>query len=184
VRREPPLPGGPPQGARGTVSQLGEAIPLAPCGKSRGGGTSDAPEIACPRCRKPPGLCVCDAIEPTANRVFVLILQHPQEQDRELGSAWLAHLQFVNSRLVVGLSWRGLAAVLGRPADPRKWGVLYLGPVKAAADGSRPPLAAVSGARRALAGSGGGAGRARRPSFCSTATGARRRRCGGATRGS
>jgi DTW domain-containing protein YfiP len=105
------------------------------------------PEAACPNCLKPPGLCVCEAIEPIATRRFVLILQHPQEQDRELGSAWLAHRQLANSRLVVGLSWRSLAAILGRPVDPSRWGVLYLGPVKASAE--RPPLAALS-ARGAL----------------------------------
>ena len=32
-------------------------------------------------------LCVCDEIVPIDNRVAVLILQHPQEQDRELGTA-------------------------------------------------------------------------------------------------
>src|SRR6202022_27189 len=106
-------------------------------------------ETTCPRCRKPHGLCVCAAIEPVANCVFVLILQHPQEQDRALGSAWLAHLQLMNSRLVVGLSWKGLAAIVGRPVDPRRWGVLYLGPLKAVGDGARPPLAALS-ARGAL----------------------------------
>ena len=107
-----------------------------------------AADPACPRCRKPPGLCVCDEIEPIANRVALLILQHPQEQDRELGSAQIAALQFARSRLVVGLSWRGLAAIIGRPADPKKWGVLYLGPVKA--DATRPPLAALSQRRGRL----------------------------------
>jgi DTW domain-containing protein YfiP len=101
-----------------------------------------AGDAACPRCRKPPGLCVCDAVEPIANRVLLVILQHPQEQDRELGSAQIAALQFARARLVVGLSWRGLAAIIGRPADPKRWGVLYLGPVKA--DGARPPLMALS----------------------------------------
>src|SRR5581483_9109170 len=69
-------------------------------------------DTACPNCRKPPVLCVCSAIEPIDNKIFVLILQHPQEQDRELGSAWIAHRQLKNSRLVVGLSWKGLAAIL------------------------------------------------------------------------
>jgi DTW domain-containing protein YfiP len=113
-------------------------------------------ETACPRCRKPAGLCVCSAIEAIDNKVFVLILQHPQEQDRELGSAWIAHRQLKNSRLVVGLSWKGLAAILGRPVDPRKWGVLYLGSAKLAAmkaptEARRPPLVAVSARGTALA---------------------------------
>jgi DTW domain-containing protein YfiP len=96
----------------------------------------------CPDCGKPAGLCVCAALQPVGNRVEVLILQHPQEQDRTLGTALLAHRQLAKSRLVVGLSWPGLAAALGRPTDPRRWGVLYLGAAAIAADdaGAAPPL--------------------------------------------
>jgi DTW domain-containing protein YfiP len=101
-------------------------------------------DTACPSCRKPPGLCVCSAVEPIDNKIFVLILQHPQEQDRELGSAWIAHRQLKNSRLVVGLSWKGLAAIIGRPVDPRKWGVLYLGSAKLSGESREHPLVAVS----------------------------------------
>jgi DTW domain-containing protein YfiP len=82
----------------------------------------------CPRCGKPAALCVCGALRPVENGVFVLILQHPQEQDRDLGTGRLTHLQLARSALKVGLSWRSLAAALGREADPRRWGVLYLGP--------------------------------------------------------
>jgi DTW domain-containing protein YfiP len=83
----------------------------------------------CPRCLKTLDLCVCAAIEPIANRVFVLMLQHPQEQDRDLGTARLAFLHFRNAAFKVGLSWPNLAKALGRPVpDPKRWGVLYLGP--------------------------------------------------------
>ncbi|WP_189047582.1 tRNA-uridine aminocarboxypropyltransferase [Aliidongia dinghuensis] len=83
----------------------------------------------CPRCLKATALCVCTTIEPLANRVFVLILQHPQEQDRDLGTARLAALHFQNAALKIGLSWPNLSKALGRPvADPKRWGVLYLGP--------------------------------------------------------
>ncbi len=84
----------------------------------------------CPRCRKPADLCVCDGIVPVANRVALLILQHPQEQDRALGSARLAALQLKNAVLRIGLSWPSLAKALGRPAEPRRWAVLYLGSAK------------------------------------------------------
>jgi DTW domain-containing protein YfiP len=57
----------------------------------------------------------------------VLILQHPQEPDKELGSAKLAHAMLPNSTLKIGLSWRNLKAVLGREAQPSRWAVLYLG---------------------------------------------------------
>src|SRR6266700_3575288 len=87
----------------------------------------------CPRCHKPPALCVCDAIVPLDNRIQVLILQHPQEQDRSLGTARLTALHFRHAILKVGLSWQSLTKILGRPADPHRWAILYLGSAKAAA---------------------------------------------------
>jgi DTW domain-containing protein YfiP len=87
----------------------------------------------CPRCLKPPDLCVCDGIVALDNRVALLILQHPQEQDRSLGTAKLTALHFTNALLKVGLSWPSLSKVLDRQADPQRWAVLYLGSVKAAA---------------------------------------------------
>jgi tRNA-uridine aminocarboxypropyltransferase len=86
--------------------------------------------LPCPDCLKPQALCVCAGIEKIANRIELLILQHPQEQDRELGTARLAVKHFQKARLVVGLSWPNLAKLVGRPADPKRWGVLYLGPAK------------------------------------------------------
>jgi DTW domain-containing protein YfiP len=87
----------------------------------------------CPHCGKPASLCVCDAITPIDNAIALLILQHPQEQDRTLGTARLAALQFRNATLRIGLSWPSLAKALGRPADPRRWAVLYLGSSRPAA---------------------------------------------------
>lgn len=81
----------------------------------------------CPRCGKPSTLCVCNGVEPIANRVALLILQHPQEQDRELGTARLAILHLQHAVLKIGLSWPSLAKALGRPVDPKHWAVLYLG---------------------------------------------------------
>jgi DTW domain-containing protein YfiP len=69
---------------------------------------------------------------PIANRVALLILQHPQEQDRALGTARLAVAHFANAVFKIGLSWPSLAAALGRPADPKHWAVLYLGSAKPA----------------------------------------------------
>ncbi len=87
----------------------------------------------CPRCLKPLPLCVCDSVTPVQSRLSLLILQHPQEQDRALGTARLTALHFANATLKVGLSWPSLAKALGRPvADPSRWAVLYLGSVKAA----------------------------------------------------
>src|SRR5262245_66571928 len=103
---------------------------------------SDSPEDAqvaaeavpdCPRCLKPMPLCICDSVTLIKNRVSLLILQHPQEQDRALGTARLTALHFLNAALRIGLSWPSLAKALGRPvADPSRWAVLYLGSARAA----------------------------------------------------
>jgi DTW domain-containing protein YfiP len=86
----------------------------------------------CHRCGKPAALCVCDTIAPLDNRIEVLILQHPQEQDRALGTARLTARHFRHATLKVGLSWPSLTKILGRPADPQRWAILYLGSAKAA----------------------------------------------------
>ena len=87
----------------------------------------------CKTCEKPQHLCVCDAVAPVDNRVAVVILRHPQEQDRLLGTARIAILQLRNALLKTGLSWPSLAKIIGRPADPKRWGILYLGTAKTSA---------------------------------------------------
>ena len=82
----------------------------------------------CQRCHKPLALCICDSVEPIKNRTSLLILQHPQEQDRALGTARLTALHFPDAVLKIGLSWPSLSKALGRPVhDPSRWAVLYLG---------------------------------------------------------
>lgn len=90
------------------------------------------PSADCPRCLKPAALCICAEIKPIGNRVAVLILQHPQEQDRALGTARVTALHFKNATLKIGLSWASLAAALGHRADAKRWAVLYLGSAKPA----------------------------------------------------
>jgi DTW domain-containing protein YfiP len=86
----------------------------------------------CPHCRKPMPLCVCDGIKPIESRIELLILQHPQEQDRALGTARLAAMHFEGAVVKIGLSWPSLSKALGRTvADPSRWAVLYLGSAKA-----------------------------------------------------
>ncbi|NVN86214.1 MAG: DTW domain-containing protein [Rhodopseudomonas sp.] len=87
----------------------------------------------CPHCGKPLPLCICDSIEPIENRIDLLILQHPQEQDRALGTARLAALHFPDAVVRIGLSWPSLSKALGRQVDdPSRWAVLYLGSAKVA----------------------------------------------------
>ena len=61
------------------------------------------------------------------NRLFVLILQHPQEKRQALSTAAKVTATLTRAKVAVGLSWPNLPRALGREADPRRWGVLYLG---------------------------------------------------------
>ncbi|MGQ0675065.1 MAG: DTW domain-containing protein, partial [Rhodospirillales bacterium] len=93
----------------------------------------------CVRCRKPLELCVCSALIAHKGRLGVLVLRHPQEKDRVLGTARMIELQIPDSRVVTGLSWRNLDAALGRRAEPGEWAVLYQGP-----KAGRPPRGAAA----------------------------------------
>ena len=104
----------------------------------------------CPHCLKPAALCVCDLVAPFDNRVELLILQHPQEQDRLLGSARLAARHFKNAHFKIGLSWPSLSKVLGREADPKRWAILYLGSLKAEALAPGRDIVVVTGKGTAL----------------------------------
>src|SRR5262245_24866808 len=84
------------------------------------------------RSGKPAAPDLHDTIVPFDNRIAVLVLQHPQERDRTLGTAGLTVRHFRHAILKVGLSWPSLTKILGRPADPHRWAVLYLGSAKAA----------------------------------------------------
>jgi hypothetical protein len=84
-----------------------------------------------------------EAIAPAANRIFVLILQHPQERREPLATAATAVAALRHAKLVAGLSWPNLSRALGRNADPRRWGVLYLGSVQPVALASAGELVLV-----------------------------------------
>lgn len=69
---------------------------------------------------------MCDRLPQQRARTRVLILQHPQEQDRDLGTASLLLASIPTATKRVGLSWASLAAALGEEGvDPKRWAVLY-----------------------------------------------------------
>lgn len=108
---------------------------------------SSAVEVSpeCPHCLKPMPLCVCDSVRPIQNRISLLILQHPQEQDRALGTARLTALHFKDAVVKVGLSWSSLSKAFGRPiADPSRWAVLYLGSAKVSDFGAANEIVAIN----------------------------------------
>ncbi len=94
---------------------------------------TDNPDT-CPRCAKPPALCICDRVEPVDTRLRVVILQHPREDDALLGTARLVALTLPGAGIRVGLSWPSLAGALGEPAaDADRWAVLAVTKVSEAA---------------------------------------------------
>jgi len=96
--------------------------------------TGEEAGAECPRCLKVQPLCVCDSVAPIKNRLALLILQHPQEQDRALGTARLAAQHFPGAVVKIGLSWPSLSKALGRQVEnPARWAILYLGSASAEA---------------------------------------------------
>ena len=77
------------------------------------------------------------SVEAIGNRLFVLILQHPQEKREALATAGVTRALLGRAELVVGLSWPNLSRALGRSADPKRWAVLYLGSARPAALGDQ-----------------------------------------------
>jgi DTW domain-containing protein YfiP len=100
--------------------------------------------------------------EPVVDKkVTILVLQHPQEQDRVLGTAKLICSTLSRAQLTIGLSWRNLGHALAAPAEAHDWGVLYLGSAQArkakdgpliAVDRKGEPLADQGNARKGVKG--------------------------------
>lgn len=71
----------------------------------------------CPRCQRPLPACLCAWVRPTANRLPVLVLQHPQEAGQAKGSVRLLGLSLQACTVQVGDAFdpAALAAWLGPP---------------------------------------------------------------------
>ena len=81
--------------------------------------------------------------EPIDNRLFILILQHPQEKKEVLATAALTRALLTRTDLVIGLSWPNLSRALGRSVDPNRWAVLYLGSAHPASFGQQREVLAL-----------------------------------------
>jgi DTW domain-containing protein YfiP len=84
----------------------------------------------CDACGRVYPYCVCELTTPIATTTQLLILQHPQEPGVDIGTAPILRASFPGTVLRTGLSWPNLHKALGREAENRRWGVLYLGSVR------------------------------------------------------
>lgn len=75
--------------------------PVDPAPLERDPAPSSGVRVRCHVCFKPLATCLCDLIEPVANRTHVTILQHPRERFHAIGTARIAALGLERSRLVV-----------------------------------------------------------------------------------
>jgi DTW domain-containing protein YfiP len=94
--------------------------------------TSDAPTPArratCDRCKRPASVCYCEHLVRIPSRTRVVVLQHPREEGRPIGTAHMATLCLPDASLHVGVDFDDapfLDALLGDPA--REAVLLYPG---------------------------------------------------------
>ena len=87
------------------------------------------PRAECLRCGRPKVVCWCAHVREIRTRTRVVILQHPRERHKPIGTARMAHLSLVDSELHVGLDFDRdprVARALQDPAAPAA--LLYPGP--------------------------------------------------------
>lgn len=79
------------------------------------------PRRECPRCGRPEVTCYCAHVERIATRTKVLVLQHPREEDKAVGTARMAALCLESAEVAVGIDFARntkVQALLNDPARP------------------------------------------------------------------
>jgi DTW domain-containing protein len=83
----------------------------------------------CYRCRKPASTCYCQEVRPVRPGFEVVLLQHPRERRKGIGTARMVHLSIPGSRLIVGERFEENPEVASLLADAgRHCVVLFPGP--------------------------------------------------------
>lgn len=75
------------------------------------------PRDFCYRCRLAKSTCFCDRIRPVEARTRFLLLQHPREVRKRIGTARMAHLCLPNSLLIEGIDFSEHPVVRRELAD-------------------------------------------------------------------
>ncbi len=94
----------------------------------------------CRRCRRAQSVCYCDKLPQLPTKTRVVILQHPRERDKAIGTARMASLSLPDSELHVGVRWDdhpGLARALADETRPAA--LLFPGPGAKDILTERPP---------------------------------------------
>jgi len=83
----------------------------------------------CLKCFRSQATCLCDDVVPVRPEIEIVILLHPMERKRSIGTARLTHLCLTNSRIITGATFNDHPSVKQILADPEKvCFVLYPGP--------------------------------------------------------
>lgn len=80
--------------------------------------------VECARCGRPHGACYCAHLTSIPTRTRVLVLQHPRERGKAIGTARIASLCLPNSEIAVGVDFAGDARVQALTRDPARPAVL------------------------------------------------------------
>lgn len=79
------------------------------------------PRPECARCKRPSVVCYCPHLPRLETQNRVLVLQHPRERDKAIGTAHMASLCLPNSHVAVGVDFsndREVTSWLGNAAFP------------------------------------------------------------------
>lgn len=82
---------------------------------------SDEPRQECARCGRPVTACYCAHVTQLPTRTKVVVLQHPRERHKAIGTARIAALCLPSSEIVVGVDFthdRHARALLSNPEAP------------------------------------------------------------------
>jgi DTW domain-containing protein YfiP len=87
------------------------------------------PRPVCSRCARPQVTCYCAHVSVVPTRSRLLVLQHPREHDKAIGTARIAALGLADAQIAVGIDFTGDAAVREAASDRARPAVLlYPGP--------------------------------------------------------
>jgi len=79
--------------------------------------------VVCYRCFKPQVACVCESIEPVANRTGIIVLQHPRERFHAIGTVRIARLGLQNVRVEQCSQWADSSVI--QEQLPERSALLY-----------------------------------------------------------